>query len=60
MIRVDPSYMQLRVGEQLLPYFSERHAVRHATPLFPFSLAGLFRRVPRERALNTASAATQA
>jgi len=44
MIRVDPSYTHRRVGEQLLAHYAHRNAVRHATPLFPFSLRSLLQR----------------
>lgn len=64
MIRVDPSYTNTRVGEQLLKHYAQRHAVRHATPLFPFSLSSLFvKRQAREtdaHALPAGTASSQA
>ena len=36
MMKIDPTYFEKRVGEQLLQHFAQRDAVRHAAPLFSF------------------------
>lgn len=36
-------YLDRPVGQQLLPYYARRDAIRHATPLLPIGLADIGR-----------------